>query len=394
MSKLDLSIIVPMYNEAESVHKLVTEVQKVMNATKLKWELICVDDGSQDGTSWALEKMKAECPELKPVYFRRNYGQTAAMQAGFDVVEGKIVATMDGDLQNDPADIPKLIAHMEETKADIVTGWRQNRWQDSKLIRLLPSRTANWLIAKMTNVHVHDNGCSLKIYRNDLVQHLKMYGEQHRFIPALLSQYGAKIEEVAVSYRDREFGESKYGISRTFRVLVDLITVKFLLQYLHKPMHAFGMLGMSLLAPGVVLGFYLTLLKLAGESIGNRPLLILAVMLMLMGVMMLAMGVLAELIVRIYHEPTGRKLYLTRDINDPVKPKSRPMPKKGDVAAKAVETDKPDEVVEEKKKPKAKAKAPAKKPAAKKATTTTAKKTPAKKSATAKKTTTKKATKA
>lgn len=384
MAKLDLSIIVPMYNEEESVEKLVTEVQKVMAKTKFKWELICVDDGSQDGTSWALEKLKAKCPELNPVYFRRNYGQTAAMQAGFDKATGDIVATMDGDLQNDPADLPALIDHMKATDADIVTGWRQSRWQDSKIIRLLPSRTANWLIAKMTNVHVHDNGCSLKIYRKDLIEHLKMYGEQHRFIPALLSQFGAKIEEVPVNYRDREFGESKYGISRTFRVLVDLVTVKFFLQYLHKPMHAFGMLGMSLLAPGVLLGFYLTILKLMGDSIGSRPLLILAVMLMLMGVMMVAMGVLAELIVRIYHEPAGRKLYLTRGINEAVKPKNRPASYKqasvAEVAAEEVKKEKP--------------KAAPKKAAAKK---TTAKKVAAKKPAakktTAKKTTAKKTTK-
>lgn len=310
---VDVSIIVPVYNEEEALPELVERITTVMSGGTHTWELVCVNDGSSDSSEAVLQKLAKEYKNLKPVYLRRNYGQTAAMQAGFDYAEGDVLVTMDGDLQNDPGDIPRLVARMEERGADVVSGWRKDR-KDKTLSRKIPSWIANWLISNVTGVQLHDYGCSLKAYRRDVVENVRIYGELHRFIPAVVSQYGAKVEEMVVTHHARKYGVSKYGISRTFRVILDLLAVKFFLKYLHRPMHAFGMLGMACFVPGLLLSLYLTVLKLGfGHEIGDRPLLLLSVLLILVGVQLLAMGIMGEILVRIYHEPAGRRQYMVKE---------------------------------------------------------------------------------
>lgn len=316
MSKqVDISVVVPLYNEEDNVALLVERVAAVLRPyarkRKLAWELVAVDDGSRDATAARLATLAAATPELKPVYFRRNFGQTAAMQAGFDHARGRVVVTLDGDLQNDPADIPALLAHMDATGADIVSGWRKHR-KDHALWRNFPSRIANRLIGKVTGVRIHDYGCSLKAYKAEVLEDLHIYGELHRFIPALAAQGGAKVVEMEVSHHARQFGRSKYGIDRTFRVVLDLLQVFFFQKFIHRPLHAFGYAGMVSFLLGFAGGAYLTVLKLLGASIGGRPLLLLSIMLMIMGVQLVGMGLLGELLVRIYHEPKGRKVYRTR----------------------------------------------------------------------------------
>lgn len=308
---LDVSVVVPLYNEEESVALLVQRVAEVMRATKKSWELVCIDDGSRDSTAAVLQELTKDYKELRVISFRRNYGQATAMQAGFDHARGEIVVTMDGDLQNDPKDIPALVKKMEETGADIVSGWRKER-KDHAVKSNFPSRVANKLIAKLSGVKLHDLGCSLKAYRADLLKDLKIYGELHRFIPVVASQYGARVEEMEVSHHARQFGKSKYGIDKTIRVMLDIIQLFFFQKFLHRPLHFFGYAGLICLIPGGIFMAYLTLIKLFGADIGGRPLLMAAVMLILMGVQLLGMGVLAELLVRIYHEPGGRKQYVLR----------------------------------------------------------------------------------
>jgi len=304
----DISIIVPIYNEEETLPHLLKRVSDEMKKTKLNWELICVDDGSSDTSAQVMADLTSDYPEFKPLYQRRNYGQTAAMQAGFDHATGKIYVTMDGDLQNDPVDIPMLIKTMEDEGADIVSGWRKNRKDDG--FRTFLSHQANRLLCRITGVKLHDFGCSLKAYRSEVMENVRIYGELHRFIPAVVAQYGAKIVEVEVTHHAREFGVSKYGnMGRMIRVMLDILLLRFLLKYLHRPLHAFGTVGMGSLAVGGLLGTYLTLLKLFGEDIGGRPLLILAVMLVIMGVQLIGMGILGDMLMRIHHEPGGRKQY-------------------------------------------------------------------------------------
>ena len=325
----DISIIVPIYNEEESLPHLLEKVSTVMRKTGKTWEIICIDDGSKDSSTDVMESLKADYPELVTLYQRRNYGQTAAMQAGFDHAQGEIFVTMDGDLQNDPADIPMMVDVMEKENADIVSGWRKNRKDDG--FRNFLSRTANRIVGRMTEVSLHDTGCSLKAYRREVMENMRIYGELHRFIPAVVSQFGAKIVEVEVTHHAREFGVSKYGnMGRMIRVVLDLLLLKFLLKFINRPMHAFGTTGLACLAPGGLLFAYLVLLKLTGEDIGQRPLLTIAVMLILMGVQLIGMGILGELLVRIYHEPQGRKQYILRK-NPPVSTspkKSEPKAKK------------------------------------------------------------------
>ncbi|MDD9912357.1 MAG: glycosyltransferase family 2 protein [Alphaproteobacteria bacterium] len=305
---IDVSIVAPIYNEEDSIPHLVKKIHEVMSVSGKSWELVCVDDGSKDKSAEILAALQEDYPELSPVYFRRNYGQTAAMQAGFDHAKGDVLVTIDADLQNDPKDIPNLLEHLEKTGVDIVSGWRKNR-QDAALKRNLPSKIANALIQRVTGIYLHDLGCSLKAYRREILEDVRIYGEFHRFIPIMASQNGATIDEVVVTHHARQFGQSKYGIDRTFRVVLDLILLKFLLTYMNRPMHAFGYLGLALLIPGGLLGTYLTALKILGQDIGGRPLLLLAIMLVLMGVQLIGMGVLGELMMRIYHEPHGRKQY-------------------------------------------------------------------------------------
>ena len=308
----DVSIVIPVYNEEENLPDLVARVGEAMMGSGYSFELICIDDGSRDRSSHVLRDLAAQTPWLHPLYLMRNYGQTAALQAGFDAVTGRYTVTLDGDLQNDPLDIPQLIRTLEN-RPDIsmISGWRKER-QDAALNRKLPSMAANRLISWATGVQLHDYGCALKAYRTELVRRIRLYGELHRFIPVLAAEAGAKIIEVPVRHHARTRGQSKYGIDRTFRVVLDLLLMKFMLRYLHRPLHAFGGVGLWMLVPGVGMLGYLTVLKIMGESIGGRPLLLLGIMLVLMGAQLIAMGLLGEILIRIYHEPEGRDQYRLR----------------------------------------------------------------------------------
>mgnify|MGYP001791059823 CR=1 FL=1 len=310
---LDLSLVVPIYNEYESLPKLIDAIMQVVKTLNCSSEVICVDDGSVDGSAELLKQLSSDNPDLSVLLLRRNYGQTAAMAAGFDYARGKIIITLDGDLQNDPADIPKLIDKLNEGY-DLVSGWRQHR-QDAQLTRLLPSKIANWIIGRVTGVSIRDYGCSLKAYRAELVRDMNLYGELHRFLPALAFIEGARITEIPVNHHARQFGQSKYGLGRTFRVVMDLMTVYFMKRFLTKPMYVFGLLGLLSMISGFALGCYLTFLKLGlGQSIGDRPLLILAVVLFLAGVQLFCFGLLAELLMRTYHESQNRPIYRIREV--------------------------------------------------------------------------------
>jgi glycosyltransferase involved in cell wall biosynthesis len=306
-----LSVVVPLYNEEDSLRQLVGQLLDALRPLGLPFELVLVDDGSRDRTPLLLGELAAEVPELVAVLLRRNYGQTAAMAAGFDSSRAPIIVTLDGDLQNDPADIPLLLDTLEEGY-DLVSGWRHQR-QDGALNRLLPSLIANRLIAKVTGVRLHDYGCSLKAYRREVVADMNLYGELHRFLPALAFIEGARIGEVRVRHHPRRFGQSKYGIDRTFRVLMDLLTVWFMKRFLTRPMHVFGLAGIITLGLGLVLALWLVGEKLLlGVDIGNRPLLLMAVLAILSGVQLFCFGLLAELQMRTYHESQGRPIYRVR----------------------------------------------------------------------------------
>lgn len=309
-----VSVIAPIYNEHQNLPDLVNRIGEVMSPLPYTWELVCVDDGSRDGSNDILAQLAASRPWLRPYYLRRNYGQSTAMQAGFDVARGEILVTIDGDMQNDPADIPRLLQMLEERpEIDIISGWRRHR-QDKTMSRKIPSMIANRLISKVTGVRLHDYGCSLKLYRREAVRYVKIYGELHRFIPALAHEFGAKVMEAEVNHFPRTKGKSKYGIDRTVRVLLDLMWVKFLLRFLHRPMHAFGGIGAIPLVSGVLILTYLGGLKLFGHAdIGGRPLLLMGMMFTLMGANFIGMGILGEILTRIWHEPGGKAQYLLRD---------------------------------------------------------------------------------
>ncbi|HIK16552.1 MAG TPA: glycosyltransferase family 2 protein [Leptolyngbyaceae cyanobacterium M33_DOE_097] len=308
-----LSVVVPIHNEYDNLPLLVDAIADVVKRADLPYELICVDDGSTDGSTDLLKQLASDRPNLKGIIFRRNYGQTAAMAAGFSNARGNVIITLDGDLQNDPEDIPMLLAKLDEGY-DLVSGWRKNR-QDAALTRLLPSKIANWLIGRVTGVKLHDYGCSLKAYRAEVVADMNLYGELHRFLPALAFIEGARITEVPVRHHARRFGKSKYGLGRTFRVVMDLLTVWFMRKFLTKPMHVFGLFGLGSVTLGTLIGLYLTFIKIVmGASIGDRPLLILAVVLFLSGLQLLCFGLLAELLMRTYHESQGRPIYRIREV--------------------------------------------------------------------------------
>jgi glycosyltransferase involved in cell wall biosynthesis len=309
----DVSVVAPVYNEVESIPHLLEAIELVFTNSELSYEIILVDDGSTDGSAELIKEQAKIRHDLKAIILRRNYGQTAAMSAGFNHAIGKNIVTLDADLQNDPADIPVLLAKLDEGY-DMVSGWRQKR-QDKALTRLLPSKIANWIIRSITDVRIHDYGCSLKVYRAELVADMNLYGELHRFLPALAYIEGARITEMPVRHHARRFGSSKYGLSRTFRVMMDLLTIAFMKKFLTRPMHVFGLLGLGSMASGGAIGIYLTFVKLAfNEDIGNRPLLILAVLLLVAGVQLFCFGLLAELLMRTYHESQGRPIYRVREI--------------------------------------------------------------------------------
>ncbi|MEP0870457.1 glycosyltransferase family 2 protein [Trichocoleus desertorum AS-A10] len=308
-----VSVIVPIYNEVQSLPHLIEAIATAVTESQISYEIVCVDDGSSDGSTDLLKQLAQARTDLRAVILRRNYGQTAAMSAGFKHASGKVLITLDGDLQNDPADIPHLLARLDEGY-DLVSGWRKAR-QDAALTRLLPSKIANWLIGNVTGVKLHDYGCSLKAYRAELVADMNLYGELHRFLPALAFIEGARITEIPVRHHARRFGQSKYGLGRTLRVLMDLFTIFFMKKFLTRPMHVFGTFGLASMIGGVLLGSYLTFLKLGlGRSIGDRPLLILAVVLFLAGIQLFSFGLLAELLMRTYHESQNRPIYRVREV--------------------------------------------------------------------------------
>lgn len=305
-----ISVVIPVFNEIDNVDDLVSRLGEALSS--LDFEAILVDDGSSDGTGARLAELATVRSWLKPIYLARNYGQSTAMQAGFDAAQGEVIVTLDGDLQNDPADIPRLLEMLEnDPGVDILSGWRKDR-QDATLKRKLPSRIANWLISKVTGVPLHDYGCSLKVYRRQALANVRLYGELHRFVPALAHQFGARVKEVVVSHHARQRGTSKYGIDRTLRVILDLLLVQFLLRYVQRPIQFFGGLGAILLLAGGGILTWLLAVKLGGADIGGRPLLLVGAMLALMGVQLVGMGLLGEILARIYHEPHGRSQYLTR----------------------------------------------------------------------------------
>ena len=309
----DVSVIVPVYNEVESIPKLIEAIAIAFTTIDCTYEIICIDDGSRDGTVDVLRNLTATRDDLITIFLRRNYGQTPAMAAGFYHATGKVIISLDADLQNDPQDIPLLLDKLAEGY-DLVSGWRKER-QDDAVTRLLPSKIANWLIGKVTGVKLHDYGCSLKAYRAEVLADLELYGELHRFLPALAFIEGAKIAEIPVRHHPRRYGKSKYGLGRTFRVLMDLLTIWFMKTFLTRPMHVFGFLGLMLMLLGLGLGSYLSFLKLIfHQSIGDRPLLILVVILILTGIQLFGFGLLAELLMRTYHESQGRPIYRVREI--------------------------------------------------------------------------------
>ncbi len=311
-----VSVVIPVFNEEENVPILYRELKEVLKTIPYDYEIIFVDDGSTDRTREILEEIAGKDKKVKVIEFARNFGQTSAMMAGMDYATGDVIVTIDGDLQNDPKDIPRLLEKIEEGY-DVVSGWRKNR-KDATVSRKIPSKIANWLIGRLTGVRIHDYGCTLKAYRKGVVKRLRLYGELHRFIPALASTVTSidRIIEIPVNHRPRIYGKSKYGISRTFKVLSDLFFIWFLKKFVQKPIHFFGLVGLTLLAVGSIFLAYLIILKLTGHSIGGRPLLIISVLLILSGLQMFTTGIVSELLIRIYYESQDKTPYVVgRTIN-------------------------------------------------------------------------------
>ncbi len=310
---LDISIVIPVYDEAESLPALHAELDATLKALGKSYEIVAVDDGSHDGSLTVLKQLTNIDPHLIVVSLRRNFGQTAAFAAGFDLARGEVVVTLDADGQNDPADIPKLLDKMAEGY-DIVSGWRQNR-QEPLFARKIPSRVANAIIASNTGIALHDSGCSLKAYHYEVIKTVKLYGDMHRFIPAFASWMGVRVGEAPVKDRARQFGKSKYGFLRTFRVFLDLFTLSFLLSFQGKPMRLFGSAGLVTGAIGVLILAYLGVIKVfEGALLSNRPILWLGVMLVILGVQFIFFGLLAEMQARTYYESQGKSIYVVREI--------------------------------------------------------------------------------
>jgi glycosyltransferase involved in cell wall biosynthesis len=310
----NLSLIIPVYNEADNLPILYEAIQKTLKATPSIWEVIFVDDGSRDHSFEVLKTLVEKDPEhVRVIAFRRNFGQTAAITAGIDHAHGETIVLLDADLQNDPADIPMLLAKLDEGY-DLVSGWRKDR-KDNRLTRTIPSNIANQIISWVTGVHLHDYGCSLKAYRREALEGFRLYGEMHRFIPVFAHSVGAKITEVPVRHHERQFGQANYGLDRTMKVILDLFTVKFLLSYSHKPMRLFGGVGMLLFSGGGILLLYLFIRRVLEEvAVLGSPLFQLAVMLLIMGSQSILMGLIAELLARTYHESQSKPTYTVRTL--------------------------------------------------------------------------------
>src|SRR5262245_54349859 len=312
----DLSIVIPIHDEAPTLDELYRELTEVLSAWPRGYELIFVDDGSSDASFDILEKIHRRDGRVRVIQFRRNFGQTAAFAAGFAEAQGRLIITSDGDLQNDPHDIPQMVERLDKDGLDIVCGWRKDR-KDPWLSRRVPSTRANPLYYWATGVRLNNYGCSLKVFRSEVVKPLRLYGELHRFLPALASEMGVRIAEFPVHHRPRVHGRSKYGISRTIRVVLDLLTVKFLLSYSTRPLQIFGLVGLAMATPGVLIMAYLTFLKFGmQEPIANRPLLMLGILLVFTGVQLLTLGLLAEMQARTYHESQDKPTYVIREIRE------------------------------------------------------------------------------
>jgi glycosyltransferase involved in cell wall biosynthesis len=310
----EVSVVVPMRNEADSVAELYKELTAALEAFGRSYEIVAIDDGSTDQTYPLLAALQTRDPRLRVIRFRRNFGQTAAFAAGFAHARGRFIVTSDGDLQNDPRDIPAMIRLAEARDADIVAGWRKDR-KDPFVNRRLPSTIANWIISRATGVRLHDYGCSLKVFRSEVVKPLKLYGEMHRFLPAIASEFGVQIEEQVVTHHPRRHGKSNYGISRTIRVVLDLLTVKFLISYKTRPVQIFGLLGVGMGFVGALVLAWLAYVKyFHHEGIGDRPLLLFGILLIFTGVQLLTLGLLAEMQARTYHESQDKPIYVIRDI--------------------------------------------------------------------------------
>lgn len=305
----ELSVVIPVMNEAENMQPLLEAVKNAL--APLDYEIILVDDGSTDGT----KKQALRHADAHTVFveLRKNYGQSTAMTAGIDYAKGTYIAMLDGDLQNDPTDIPMMLDLLKQGDWDVVAGNRKNR-KDGALLRKFPSRIANALIRRWTGVYIKDYGCTLKIFRREIAEDLELYGELHRFIPVLAKMQGARITQVDVKHHARKFGKSKYGINRTFKVLSDLVLMVFFRRYIQKPMHLFGTLGFIAFGIGVLINFYLLVLKLLGHDIWGKPLLILGLIFLLGGIQLITLGILAEIAVRTYFEAQGKKTYKVRHV--------------------------------------------------------------------------------
>jgi len=310
--ELALSVVIPIFNEEGNIERLYRELTDTLRDIGRDYEVIAINDGSQDRSWDMLNAVQARDARWHIIHFRRNFGQTAAIAAGFDSARGGIVVTIDADLQNDPRDIALVLDKFAEGY-DIVSGWRQDR-KEPLFLRRIPSMMANWIISRSTGIKLHDYGCTLKAYSFDVVKAVKLYGELHRFIPALASQMGVRVAEVPVKDRARRWGSSKYGFGRTFKVILDLIVVVFLLSYFSRPLYVFGAAGFLVGGIGTLLGAYLTVFKLLTENkIGDRPLLQLAALLVVLGVQFISTGIVADMIMRTYHESQHKPIYYIRE---------------------------------------------------------------------------------
>jgi glycosyltransferase involved in cell wall biosynthesis len=312
----EISVVIPMRNESPNVEGLFRDLTSSLTPFARSYEILAIDDGSTDDTFDQLVAVQARDPRVRVIRFRRNFGQTAAFAAGFAHARGRYIVTSDGDRQNDPADIPGMIQMLEQQNLDIVCGWRKDR-KDAFINRRLPSMIANAVISFATGVKLHDYGCSLKVFRAEVVKEMKLYGEMHRFLPAIASEFGVSIGEKVVNHRKRTHGKSNYGISRTVRVVLDLMTVKFLISYSTRPLQIFGLVGVSAGALGTAICSYVTYLKFFGQQWADRTwALLLGIMLVFIGVQLLTMGLVAEMLARTYHESQNKPVYVIREIRE------------------------------------------------------------------------------
>jgi glycosyltransferase involved in cell wall biosynthesis len=311
----EISVVVPMRNESPNVEKLYRDITASLTPFGRSYEIVAIDDGSRDDTFELLARLQDKDPRVRVIRFRRNFGQTAAFAAGFKYARGRYIVTADGDNQNDPADIPGMIQMLEERNLDIVCGWRKDR-KDAFINRRLPSMIANAIISKATGVKLHDYGCSLKVFRAEVVKQMKLYGEMHRFLPAIAAEFGVEIGEKVVTHYARAHGKSNYGITRTFRVILDLMTVKFLSSYKTRPLQMFGSVGLTMGAAGFLITAYLTYQRFFGFQSANRPLLSVALFMALGGLMLIMQGLLAEMLSRTYHESQDKPTYVIREIRE------------------------------------------------------------------------------